>query len=117
MPPMPPGIDDLAAGDNSKPPLGVRGNSVRRPLGERRRERVGQRILGGGNIAGARSEESDELAVAAADHRLGGIASIAALPAHRATSAKSGAPRPSRKPRPGSATPRTAQHRDRAPRS
>ena len=50
---------------------GLSGTPLRRPVGERRREGLGQRVLGRGHVARARGEKGDELAVAAARDGVG----------------------------------------------
>ncbi len=68
------GVDQLAPRHRHQPRFRALGDAARRPIDQRRRKRLGQGVLGAGDVAGARSEEGDELAVAAARHRLGGIA-------------------------------------------
>ena len=74
-----------------------------------------------GHVARARGEKGDELAVAAARDRVRRAARLRvafhaahALTPCTARSARTGAPRPRRGSRPGSAPPRRSPHRDRA---
>ena len=65
------GIDQPAPRDRHQPRLRAARDAGGGPVGERGGERVGQRVLGRGHVAGARREEGDQLAVAAARHGLG----------------------------------------------
>ncbi len=67
-------IDPLAPRHGDQPSLRIFGNAAHRPIRERRREGVGQGVLGSRDVAGADREEGDELAVAAASQRFGGLA-------------------------------------------
>ena len=60
---------------------GFSGTPERGPVAERRRERLGQRILGAGDVARTRREEGDQLAIAPARHRLRGFARMVAFAA------------------------------------
>ena len=59
------GVDQLAARDRQQPRLGILGTALGRPVGKRCREGFRQRVLGRRDIAGARGEVGDKLAVAA----------------------------------------------------
>jgi len=59
-------------------------HAARRPVDECRRERLGQRIFGGGDVAHPMREKGDQLAVALPGRRFRGPASLAvAFPRHR----------------------------------
>ena len=70
------GVDQPAAGDGHQPGLRVAGHAACGPVGEGGGEGVGQRVLGRGNVAGARGEEGDQPAVAAAGGEFGCPAGI-----------------------------------------
>src|SRR5262249_42102246 len=59
-------VDLLAPRGGEQPGLGIPRAAVRGPVGERGDERFGERVLRGGDVARARGEKGDELAVAAA---------------------------------------------------
>jgi hypothetical protein len=72
--PAPRGVDQLSPRDRQQPRFGRARDAFRRPLGERRGERFGKRVLGGGDVARARREERDQLAVARARDPFGCLA-------------------------------------------
>ena len=72
-------VDQLAARDREQPGLRRARDATARPLGKRRGESLGQRVLGPRDVARARGEEGDELAVAAPRHLLRGLRYIAQI--------------------------------------
>ena len=70
--PPPRRIDGAAPRHGEQPAFGIVGDAASIPVGQRRGEGVGERILGAGDVAAARGEEGHQLAVAAARHRLRG---------------------------------------------
>ena len=64
-------VDLAAAGDRQQPGVGILRHAIGGPQPERGREGFAQRVLGAGDIAGARREEGDEAAIAFARHALG----------------------------------------------
>ncbi len=112
-------IDELAPCGRKQPRLGVRRAAVPGPIRERGRERLGERVLRGRDVARLRREEGDELAVAAARDRVR-RAACSLVAARRTardvaahwrsgvaglTCSKRAAPRRRRARRPGSAPP------------
>ena len=63
-------IDQLAPGNGQQPRFRVRRDSPGRPVCQRRREGLRQRILGGSHIVRACGKKGDQLAVAAARNRV-----------------------------------------------
>ncbi|HEY2554312.1 MAG TPA: hypothetical protein VGI15_03600 [Candidatus Cybelea sp.] len=64
-------VDRPTTRHRHQPRFGTRGAAVLRPVRERRREGVGERVLGRGDVARAHRQQRDELAVAAPSDRLG----------------------------------------------
>ena len=76
-------VDRLPTRHGQQPRLGPVRDAVPGPVGERRRECLGERILGGGDIAQPVCEKGDQLAIALPRGSLGGIAGIpVAFPQH-----------------------------------
>ena len=101
---------------------GVLRKAARRPVDEGGGKGLGQRILGPRDVARARGQKRDQLAVAATRNRFGGRARLLRRVPDRIDGSglhrpRSAAPRSCRGSRPGTAPPRTARRRDRAPRS
>ncbi len=71
--PAPRGIDELAPGHRQQPGFGHTRDPAARPIGERLHESLGQRVLRPRDVARARSEKGDQLAVARARHCLRGL--------------------------------------------
>ena len=88
--------------------------AIQRPIGERRRECLRQRVLGRGHIARAGGEKGDELAVAAARHRFRRVPGLLVAFASRSClMPQMDALRRRRDSWRGSAPPMKARHRDR----
>ncbi len=64
-------VDQPPARDRHQPCLRAARDAAGGPVGERGGEGIGQRVLRRRDIAAARRQEGDQLAVAAARHRLG----------------------------------------------
>ena len=90
-------VDRPAARNRHQPRFGIRWAAALRPVCERGCKRVGQRVLGRGDVARAHRQQRDELAVAAASNRLGNLmrgnfsAALAAGRTHAADGASYGA--------------------------
>ena len=70
-------VDSSPSRRHDQPAFGIVGHAAARPFGQRRGERVGQGVLRGGDVAAARSQKGDELAVTLAcdprRRRAGGV--------------------------------------------
>ena len=64
-------VDLAAAGDCQQPGVGIVRHAIGGPQPERGGEGFAQRVLGAGDIAGARRQKGDEAAIAFARHALG----------------------------------------------
>src|SRR5262245_13710895 len=74
--PPPDRVNGFAPRNGQQPALGVRGAAVLRPVGQRRRERLGQGVLGGCNVTRARGQKRDELTVTPSRHRFDRVVHI-----------------------------------------
>ena len=77
------GVDEPALRRRHQPGFWIAGHAVGGPVHQRRGEGLGQRVLGPGDVARARGEERDQLAVTATRNLFGRFGRLAGrVPAH-----------------------------------